>query len=306
MPLTLHCKRITNNNMNKLFLFGATVIVLFSSCQKETPETVSMDIRERVSNQPGITPVPAVFTKNALLEQFTDVTDGEAPMNAMTAELLQRTFPGRVSVANLHLNDVMAITHGSRVLQNLGSSTTTAVATIDRKSFAGTTFLDGSRWANAVNGELRKPTDCGLAINSTVVNKTATVWVVAGFNANITSGRNVTAYLIEDMVTSNGLNFAQANNYNIDPSSPFFNQGNPINNFSHANVVRRVLTGTLGNSINPASMVTGGSGTFTFKFDVPERTGNSTWKIVAFISDATSKEVLNVQEATLGTLKNWN
>jgi Outer membrane protein Omp28 len=292
--------------MNKLFLFGAAVIVLFSSCQKETPETVSMQVTERVSNQPGITPVPSTFIKHVLLEHFTGVTDGDAPTNALNAEFIQRSFPGRVTVATLHMNDVMAISHGSRVLQNLGGGNTNAVATIDRKPFAGTTFLDGSRWSTAVSGDLRKPTDCGLAINSTIANHTATAWVVAGFTSTPGAGRNVTAYLVEDMVSSNNSLFAQANNQNSNQLSQFFNQGNPISNFVHANVVRRVLTSTLGNSVNPTTMVPGGSATFTFKFDVPERTGNSTWKIIAFISDATTKEVLNVQEATLGTLKDWN
>ena len=140
------------------------------------------------------------------------------------------------------------------------------------------------------------------------VNKSISyVDVYAGFNSTATGTYKVTTYLVEDVVINGSPNYFQDNSSNGNPTSNFYNMGNPIIAFPHKNVVRKVLSADMGDSVNPGTLANGSTAVLTYEIDLPNKMGtNSTWKIISFITDATTNEIQNVQMCDLGKLKDWN
>ena len=63
----------------------------------------------------------------------------------------------------------------------------------------------------------------------------------------------------------------------------------------------------MGDSVNPGTLANGSTALLSYQIDMPNKLGtNSNWKIISFITDATTNEILNVQMSNLGTLKDWN
>lgn len=295
--------------MNKYFLIVASAALIFSSCQKETPETAYNPGNDRsTTTATGVGPLPASFVKKTIVEHFVSTTNGDVPMSAWSLEQIVRANPGKVYSTQLHWNDVMALSQTQRLLTSMGTTVLTdPLASVDRKSIGSQILMHSSQWTNAVTSNLSKPVDCGLAIRSTINNRTANIFVHSGFTATHTSPLNLTVYLVEDQVKSQKSAFAQANNSNYVSGTPFTNLGNPIINYTHSQVVRRVLTSAFGNPLSSTPINSGNTVVSGFTVDIPEKINtNSRWMIVAFISDSGTNEILNVQQAELGTIKNWN
>jgi hypothetical protein len=297
--------------MKKLLVYAATTGFLFTACQKEEATTnapITDPSGIRASNIQNVSPVPATFTKKVLIEEFTSCASGLAPETSSEILRVVKGNAGKVYHASLHTNDIMAQVHTNRMLSLFSpASTTFPCASTDRINYAGNRYLTTQQIGSAVAASLQKPVECGLAIQSAVNGNVASITVHAGFSANTTGNYNVTAYLVEDAVTSTQSTFYQANAFNLIPSSPFYGAGNPIRSYTHYNVVRRVLSPTLGNSINPTAFVAGGSDIISYTTDIPKKySTNSAWKIIAFITHATSNEILNVQIADVGRTKDWN
>lgn len=295
--------------MNKYFLLLASAALIFTACQKETPETVYNPGNDRsTTTATGIGTLPGTFIKKSIVEHFVSTTNGDVPMSSWTLEQIVRSNPDRVYSTELHWNDVMALTQTQRLLTSMGTSVLTdPAALVDRKSFGSQMLMNSSQLNNAVTSNLSKPVDCGLAIRSSISNRTANIFVHSGFTSAPASPLNLTVYLVEDQVLSSKSAFAQTNNANNIVGTPFTNLGNPISNYIHTHVVRRVLTSAFGNpltssTINPGSALVSG-----FTVDIPEKINpNSRWKIIAFLSNSGTNEILNVQQAELGIVKNWN
>ena len=187
------------------------------------------------------------------------------------------------------------------------NATTIPCATIDRIRLGGNNYLPTSQYKNAVNSLLVKPATCGLAMRSSIGKGAAFVEVHAGFNSTSTGTYKVTTYLVEDVVVNANSAYFQDNSSNGDPNSNFYNMGNPIIGFQHKNVVRKVLSDDLGDVVTPHILSNGGKCVLYYEIDLLNKLGSSSnWKLISFITDATSNEVLNVQMCELGALKNWN
>lgn len=295
--------------MNKYFLLLASAALIVTACQKETPETVFNPENDRANTTTtGVGPVPSTFTKKTIVEHFVSTTNGDAPMSSWALEQVVRANPNRVYSTELHWNDVMALNQTQRLLTAMGvSALTDPTGCVDRKSFGSQILINSSQFSNAVTANLTKPVDCGLAIRSTTANRAANIFVHSGFTTNFSTPLNLTVYLVEDQVISSKSAFAQKNNMNNVAGTPFTNMGNPINNYLHSQVVRRVLTSAFGNTLSTTTINAGSSIVSGFTVDIPEKINpNSRWKVIAFITDAVTNEILNVQQADLGTIKNWN
>lgn len=295
--------------MNKYFLLLASAALIVTACQKETPETVFNPENDRTSTTTtGVGPVPSTFNKKTIVEHFVSTTNGDVPMSSWALEQIVRANPNRVYCAELHWNDVMTLNQSQRLLTSLGTTVLTDPAgCVDRKSFGGQVLMGSSQFSNAVTSNLAKPVNCGLAIRSTISSRSANIFVHSGFSSNFSNPLNLTVYLLEDRVMSTKSTFAQMNNMNNITGTPFTNLGNPINNYVHSQVVRRVLTSAFGNVLSTTTINAGSSIVSGFTVDIPEKINpNSQWKVIAFITDAVTNEILNVQQADLGAIKNWN
>ncbi len=289
-------------------MYAAASGFLFTACQKEESTAPELPSGSKAATTVNVSPVPATFIKKVLVEELTSATNGDAPQSAYDLAGVTRTNPDRIIPVSMHINDIMANVQSNRLLSTFAFSLTNVpCALISRFSYAGNSCIPSSLYNNAVSANLQKPVECGIAINSSISGRIAQVDVHTGFANTLNSTYKVHAYLVEDKISNANPAFYQANSYNNTPGSPFYNLGNPIRNYTYQNVVRKVISSPGGDNVNPMAQVAGGSDVVTYKLDIPQKyNSNSKWYLVAFITDNTSNEVLNVQSAELGTLKDWN
>ena len=104
----------------------------------------------------------------------------------------------------------------------------------------------------------------------------------------------------------NGLVYPQINFYNGDPSSPFYQMGNPIVDFVHDHTARAVFTDVFGDNIPNANTENGATHTANYTLTVPASVQNTAnLELVAFVVGPDNK-VLNVQKADLGENKDFD
>jgi thiol-disulfide isomerase/thioredoxin len=87
-------------------------------------------------------------------------------------------------------------------------------------------------------------TDLAISISSNLSGNNLSVDVNVIYENGSITGDRLVVYLLE-----NGLIYEQTNYYNDDPTSPFYQQGNPIPDFVHNEVLRLSLTDIFGDDI---------------------------------------------------------
>ncbi|MBK9638806.1 MAG: Omp28-related outer membrane protein [Bacteroidetes bacterium] len=294
--------------MKKLFLYAIASGFLFTSCQKEDSNETTPNSGSKASPSPVVSPVPSSFVKKVLIEEFSSTSNGMSPESADLIFTIIRGNPDRIYHASLHSMDVMSGSQTNRLMTAFTpSASTLPCASIDRNSFGGNRYQTITKYSSSVNTMLAKTVNCGLAMRSSFNKTTAYVDVYAGFTSMATGTYKVTTYLMEDVVINGSPSYFQDNSSNGNPTSNFFNMGNPIVAFPHKNVVRTVLSADMGDSVNPGILAKGSTALLSYEIDMPNKLGtNSNWKIISFITDATTNEIINVQMSDLGKLKNWN
>ncbi len=110
-----------------------------------------------------------------------------------------------------------------------------------------------------VTGIAGEETDLAIAINSQLTGTTLTVDVKVIYENGSMPGDKLVLYL-----TENGLIYDQVNYYDTDPTSPFYQMGNPIPDFEHNEVLRLSLTNIFGDEID----ATASFDTYTKSFTV--------------------------------------
>ncbi len=301
---------IFNNMKRNLILFALAVFGL-SSCNKEddaissTPSTATSDAREL----PVVTAVPSTFTQKLLLEMYATTGCATCPDAENKCRIYAANNPDRVYGIGVHTGDAMTSPQFS-VLDSLFSVTAYSSGSFNRLPFNNLVVLHKTTWTNTiVNSCLNKTATCGLKINSSYNGTNAQVTVTAGFNTLIPNDYRLTVYLIEDSVSGTGSGWDQSNYYNNISSSPFYQMGNPIVGYQHNSVLRKVVTPSLGEPL-PQRMVNK-AGAFAKSYSI-NITGYdpSQLYIVAFVNkvgtSVTTHEVMNVQQAKLGSNKNWD
>ncbi len=293
--------------MKKLFLYAIASGFLFTSCQKEDSTDSTPNAGSKAAPAPTVGPVPSTFIKKVMIEEFASTSNGMSPESDDIIYSMVKNS-NRIYHAALHSMDVMAGSQTNRLMTAFTpSATTLPCASIDRNSFGGNRYQSMTQYKTSVNAMLAKPANCGLAMRSSANKSISYVDVYAGFGSTATGTYKVTTYLVEDVVINGSPNYFQDNSSNGNPTSNFFNMGNPIVGFPHKNVVRKVLSADMGDLVNPGTLANGSTAVLSYEIDMPNKLGtNSNWKIISFITDATTNEILNVQMSNLGTLKDWN
>lgn len=141
--------------------------------------------------------------------------------------------------------------------------------------------------------------DLGLSISSTLNNNVIDFSVKVGFVQNFSEPLNIVVYLVE-----NGLVYSQVN-YN----SYVAGGQSPIPNFTHNDVLRAIYTDVFGETIPQNQTVTDAIYIKSFQKTIPESVSASNYQnlhLVAFVTDATTKEVINVQEVRVGESKDFD
>jgi hypothetical protein len=141
----------------------------------------------------------------------------------------------------------------------------------------------------------------GLAINSSISGTTISATIKVHYDLKADSPNRIVVYLLE-----NGLVYPQVNFYNGDSSSPYYQQGNPIQDFVHNHTARTTFTNAFGDAIPTAETGTDNTYVVDYSLTVPssvQNTGNL--ELVAFVVGL-DDTVLNVQKADLGENKDFD
>lgn len=284
-----------------VFLF-ACALMACSKDEGQTPDPAPV-------NPPAnsITTPPASFTKKVLLEYHTAAWCGTCVDAEVKRDLVMNAYPGRVIPVAIHQSDGMQIPLFMTIDATFGSNP--AFGMVNRIPSLNTVLLNRTQWLSNTGNVISGAANCGLAIKSSVAGSTASIEVQAAFRQNLSGTYNLTVYLVESNVTGTGSQFDQVNSYNTDASSPYYNLGNPIIGYKHNYVVKKVITANLGDAIDPSKLVADGLLKKTYSADITGMNSANLY-VVAFVNkigtSATTHEIVNVQQAKIGTLKNWD
>lgn len=173
----------------------------------------------------------------------------------------------------------------------------------------------GDKWderTSTLNTELSKWAPLGLAIESNVSGNNITGKAKVKYNFNNTSmPLKIVVAVVEDGLLANQTNY-------YSPSSGYtpylYGGANPIINFKHDGVMRRAATNLFGDAIPASAQLKDNVYEFNFTTSTTGQTANGTTysvvpansRIVAYVIDASTNKVMNVQTAALGTVKNFD
>ena len=141
-------------------------------------------------------------------------------------------------------------------------------------------------------------TNLAIAINSTLSETNELVVKVdLVYEEGSMAGDKLVVYLLESGVIQDQVNY-----YNNDPTSPYYQMGNPIPNFEHNHGLRNSLTNLTGDSISGIPALE--ESTRTFSLTVPANYNNENLSIVVMVvsSDDTAR---NAQFADVGENKSY-
>tara|TARA_R110002124_G_scaffold87407_1_gene225184 strand:+ start:226781 stop:227221 length:441 start_codon:yes stop_codon:yes gene_type:complete len=122
-------------------------------------------------------------------------------------------------------------------------------------------------------------TDFAIGISSQLTGSTLTVEVDVIYETGSITGDKLVLYLLE-----NGIIHDQTNYYNTDPTSPYYQAGNPIPDFEHNEVLRQSLTGIFGDNIPATAAFTTYSKSFTAT--IPSDYNSNNLSLVAMVVSA--------------------
>jgi len=140
-------------------------------------------------------------------------------------------------------------------------------------------------------------TDVAIAIDSQLNGTDLTVSVKVISENELAGNNKLVVYLLED-----GILHDQINYYNDDPTSPYYQLGNPIPNFEHNEVLRMSLTSVLGDNITATSALNEYTRSFNVSISGDYVTENLSLVAMLVSSDNSAK---NAQFSHIGENKNY-
>lgn len=228
------------------------------------------------------------FQKNVLMEQYTGTWCGWCPRAIYQIITLEKTDDEIVHVAH-HLSDEMTYIHNSSLFQSFG--------------FSGVPTVHADRnlvWQGNVSDitRLHSPSRIGITLDVSGTTQMISANIEVKFGYDFTEELKLSVYLLHDSLIS-----TQANYYNTDPASPYYQAGATMANFVHRNVMIKSGTDMFGDLI-PANAVDIGS-IYSKKIDFTSFTCNDLKKmvVIAFVTwgnGSKSAQVNNVTSARVG------
>jgi len=228
------------------------------------------------------------FLKNVLLEQYTGTWCGWCPRAVSQINNLEKTDDDIVHVA-YHLSDEFVYQYNMTLFQSFGFTGIPTVHADRSEVWQG----EGS-----VISSMHAPSRIGLSIEVSGNTGEIMTDISVKFGYYFTNTLLLSVFLLHDSLVAN-----QANYYNTDPSSVWYNAGNPMTDFVHRNVMMRAGTDMLGDVIPSSSVELGG--TYNKRVTFRSFTVNDIRKmfVIAFVAagSGTNKgEVLNCIKAKVG------
>ncbi len=281
--ITVDGNVISNNTFSSL-VEGDYVVIADYDGIKSNSITISNNI------QTG-------YSQKVLVEDYTGTWCGYCPRVAYAIEKLKLESNKVVPVA-IHL-------YSNNDIFNFDVATTIANEFIPAGGLPKAQLNRITKWNSPQQERLSEALNLtgfnaplGLAINSTLTGSTIDLEIKVGFGITFTNPLKLVVYLVEDGLMHNQTNYTQG---------LFTPNTNPLLDFEHNEVLRAVYTDYLGDVISNTLTIDGSIATINFNKTLPTSVVNSNkLSFIAFVTNANTKEVINVQSAHIGENKDFD
>ena len=234
------------------FFLSAIILLTVTSCKKNT---------ENGQNNGGPVTVfdtltiPATFQENNLLCLFTEASCSYCPDGEAELRDFIRFSPEQVIGLSVNVNDSLSMFQCDSLDDEFNTYGYPFISKGLSTEYRYVSYTDTMKF--------------GIAIATTNTSDSAIVNVLVGFKKDVNTDLYLVAFLVEDSIK-----YPQWSRYNNDPGSEFYQQGNPIVNFNHNHVLRKILTSScFGEKINSANTKAEKRYQESFKFAL-----NKDWK----------------------------
>jgi len=303
--------------MKKLSYLLLFVVIAFSSCSKKDGSTEL----PQPSDNAIIGAVPSTFSQKVLIEEFTGAWCGYCPWGSYYFDKLDSTYPGKVIGTAIHVGDIMeaqelVVGGSTNVLDQMFNQYGYPGGIVNRND-PDPTNIPPNDWAAQVPGLIGQSPKCGLAIDALSINgNSLSLYVHAGFRTDVSGEYRLHVYMVEATVKhSTDPDYAQHNymsqtGTNPDPTSIFYNMPPTMPDWTHKNVLRKVITPVGEGEVIPAAdMKQGKELKIGYTVDLTGFNYSNCF-IVAFVdkyaTTAQGHRIMNVQKVKVGALQNWD
>jgi hypothetical protein len=242
--------------------------------------------------------------KNVLLEQHTGAWCGWCPDGSVKMDEILGLSGGQVIGVKIHNGDAMALSEQTIIGNTLGL-TGFPTASVDRKSFGGSVFLNRGDWKASCQAHMQQrakaEVDCFYTLDR--ATRTVQIQVVVNIAEAMDFPLKFNAFIVEDDVTGTGSGYDQKNylsGLGGYEGNPYYTQPSVLVGYHHMKVVRRMLGGSWGVAGRlPTSVKAGGSYTHTFTSTLDAKWNmDKLWFVGMVQADAQdNKEIINSAEA---------
>lgn len=250
--------------------------------------------------------------KNVLLEQHTGAWCGWCPDGTVVLDEILDLYGDQVIGVKIHTGDDMKIPEQSVIAGTLGLSGVPS-ASIDRKAFGGSVFLNRGSWKSSCEFQMQQrakaEVDCFYTLDRNA--RMVRIRVVANIAESMDFPLRFNAHIVEDDVTGTGSGYDQKNYLSARPGyedNPYYDQPATIVGYHHMKVVRTMLGGPWGVAGDlPASVKAGELHVHEFEAGIDRRWNIDNLHFIGLLqADAEdNKEIINSAIAVEdGSLRN--
>jgi len=248
-------------------IYFLAISAVLLSCEKEAlvPDLHNND-NEKLS-------IPLELTKKVLLETMEAAWCQFSPDGDYRAALTKNDLGEDIcEFAVYHFSDVMHLPESSWIMSKYLNSSFPC-GQVDRMSPRP---LNRAEWRSKARERMEVSAKCGLAIDaSEIVDNTLELNVELAIGEEdldeANAGYFLQIILIEKEIDEFTKDHWQANHYNIDKSSPFFERGDPMKDYIHPNTVVKVLNGHFGLAVHSSDLKSRTSKAFNFSVDLSDQ-----------------------------------
>ncbi len=281
--------------MKKIFLISVIIAFAIVSCDKVKNPVQSVSTSTTDTNK---------YIRKILIEDYTGHTCGNCPAAAISAENFENQYKGKIVIISVHAGDFAKVK-----LPDYPASYTTTVGNdwngpsgfgissslgnpagmINRKSYGG----------NPVGQKITTwPTSVSLALGDVYILKLYVVpnynsstrklntTVSAVFKTTYPNNTNLTVVLTEDSVSG--------------PQTDYTKTPDLVTNYIFRYMLRGDINGSWGSTLKNTPIAAKDSVSLSYNdFAIDPTFNDKQVYIVAFVSDATTKEVLQVEKVRI-------
>lgn len=246
--------------------------------------------------------------KHFLIEEITGAWCGYCPRAPIIFEkVVKPAYPNAIMVA-VHTGDAMTCTDGSAAMNAYVSGVPCGFVNRSNPS-PYPVDMSPEQWKGALDklDPEFTPADINVYNYFDPETKEWKIDVVADFVLDFSGDLRLNCYVIEDGLSGTGSQWAQRNFFNASASEPYMElqgAGDPLPNYVHNHVVRKMLGGSWGApDIIPNQVYAGERYVYSQTFVVPDNWNMDQVHLIGLLqcyhSDKNKRPILNAKEAEL-------